>query len=165
MCQQGSTDSYVTWSTILENYLCHIHYLPLILIWNLYFWKGSPPEMFSNPHNWDHRSRLKKQCGTATDQWTRSRETVPFPNRDMKICARKIGRVGWGHSHKGGGRFSFCMIFYSSKFINDKFRVDCFRTKRRIYLGEKQWHSVKGICCANLILILQSGPKLKETIT
>lgn len=59
--------------------------------------------MFSNPCNWDHKSLLKKQCGTATDQWTRSRETVPFPNRDMKICARKIGRVGWGRSHKGGG--------------------------------------------------------------
>lgn len=43
-----------------------------------------------------------------------------------------------------------------------EFRMRLFRTKTHIYLERKQWHSGKGICCINLILILQSSQRSKR---
>lgn len=93
----------------------------------------------------------------------RTHRIIFFPNRNMKICARKSMERGVGTFPEWG--FRLCIIFYSWKFVNDRFRLDLFRTKRHIYLGRKQRHSGKGMCSINLILILKSRPKIKETVT
>lgn len=65
----------------------------------------------------------------------RTHRIIFFPNRNMKICARKRIERGVGTFPEWG--FRLCIIFYSWKFVNDRFRFDIFRTKRYIYLGRK----------------------------